>query len=949
MKELPRGPFSRLRWFCADGTVHPPRPYPCEERGGGVQHGEYSDTTQEIREAGYPIANLLIETDPDSILQSDGGVDRLAMILLEQFLIGYDDGWIFRQARFYRGAVQVEDEERAGQELLEHLASDTEWLEDRFLVLREAARLLPHERGHQSLGKIRGLAAAIADQDPDFRALRGKIHGRPDAGDAERVREYARKDGEAELASQYRELAERIDLAYRTEELSTVLERIANIAGVDELETSISALNRRLVEATRARSKKRALTTARLEASATASALIRAHLSDVESPADRVALLDASLELERIAFVHGQELAAGAASAPRLRLLGWLEQHARALYGAGLLSAAEMRELKVTLDHIDDEPVELKCYRHELDQLARVSRWAGNRLLFHFGDPIARFADLEPKVEQFVPDRLRGSQLLPFDATHEVLAVDAQVQSSVHHEVFGRRVGRGLRSLNPGLARGTLYVATHETPLDAYDADGIYLVPETLAMLPPVAGVLTRSEGNALSHVQLLARNLGIPNIVVSTELADQLVRHAGESVVIAASRGGVVQIARDSFEWDNVFRAGEEAERAPLRVDLAKLDLTSTEPISLRQLRARDSGRVAGPKAAKLGELMHRFPGQVAPGVVIPFGVYNQLLQQPVGAGQELTMIEWMERRYNDLEHLRETDVASYRQELTRSLRFLREWFETVSLPEGLEHRLRDAMEQELGAEGTYGVFVRSDTNVEDLEGFTGAGLNLTVHNVVGFDAILNAVRRVWASPFTERAFGWRQSLMDHPEHVYASVLLQVGVPAERSGVLVTKDLETGRDSRATVVVNQGVGGGVDGQRAETLMIELGSDRVRRRSSATASKRRVLLSTGGTALERASATGALLTAEEISALRELARMIPERVPEFAPPRDGREPLVADVEFGFVEGHLWLFQIRPLVDDGGANRSDYLNALDAGLRRTAHQIVDLDARPEVAS
>ena len=51
-------------------------------------------------------------------------------------------------------------------------------------------------------------------------------------------------------------------------------------------------------------------------------------------------------------------------------------------------------------------------------------------------------------------------------------------------------------------------------------------------------------------------------------------------------------------------------------------------------------------------------------------------------------------------------------------------------------------------------GVFVRSDTNVEDLPGFTGAGLNLTLPNVVGFDALTAAISRVWASPFTARAF---------------------------------------------------------------------------------------------------------------------------------------------------------------------------------------------------
>ena len=35
MKAAERGPFSQIRWFCADGSVLPPRPYACAERGGG--------------------------------------------------------------------------------------------------------------------------------------------------------------------------------------------------------------------------------------------------------------------------------------------------------------------------------------------------------------------------------------------------------------------------------------------------------------------------------------------------------------------------------------------------------------------------------------------------------------------------------------------------------------------------------------------------------------------------------------------------------------------------------------------------------------------------------------------------------------------------------------------------------------------------------------------------
>ena len=55
-------------------------------------------------------------------------------------------------------------------------------------------------------------------------------------------------------------------------------------------------------------------------------------------------------------------------------------------------------------------------------------------------------------------------------------------------------------------------------------------------------------------------------------------------------------------------------------------------------------------------------------------------------------------------------------------------------------------SMKETFGSDNPPGVFVRSDTNVEDLAGFTGAGLNLTMPNVVGYENLLHAISEVWA-----------------------------------------------------------------------------------------------------------------------------------------------------------------------------------------------------------
>ncbi len=200
MRENPRGPFSRIRWFCNDGTVLPPKAYACRPHGGGVQHGEWSETTREIRAAGYPIANVLASLDPEDF-QGEEGYRLLRFILLEQFLIDTDDGWILRRARYYRGAFQIENEEASAEIILRSLVADPWWRTSGYPLLMEAVRLLPDPADETSAGTVRGLATAINDQDPGFGDLRNKIHNTPDPEDAGRVRDYAAAQGKPELAA----------------------------------------------------------------------------------------------------------------------------------------------------------------------------------------------------------------------------------------------------------------------------------------------------------------------------------------------------------------------------------------------------------------------------------------------------------------------------------------------------------------------------------------------------------------------------------------------------------------------------------------------------------------------------------------------------------------------------------------------------------------------------
>ena len=116
--------------------------------------------------------------------------ERLSFLLLERFLITFDDGWILRRAANYRGAFQAEDEIAAAQELL--LMLIPEYYATRYFLLREAVRLLPRRAPDEYLSKIRAAATRLAASNHRFIPIRNKIHAYPEASDADRIYVFAR-------------------------------------------------------------------------------------------------------------------------------------------------------------------------------------------------------------------------------------------------------------------------------------------------------------------------------------------------------------------------------------------------------------------------------------------------------------------------------------------------------------------------------------------------------------------------------------------------------------------------------------------------------------------------------------------------------------------------------------------------------------------------------------
>jgi len=937
MKRNDRGPFSGVRWYCKDGTDWPPKAYACASRGGGIQHGQWSAHTRELRARGWLVANVLALPPKEKVVLPADPVNAQGQLLIEKYLVAADDGWIFRRAQYLRGAVQEEDERDGAHALLVALASRPDWIEGRWLMLRASARLLPHGRDEASMQKVRQTAASLADRDAGFQRLRAKIHNAPDAADAASVREYAGKVKDSAQRARLEALAADIDAVYRPRPLGDDLAAVARAVA-----SRAPALHQALVDTDRTWSA--ATTDAdRFGVTATLLATLRDLAPGVKSGTDRLQVIDLSLAAEAENLRLGSALRDTMASASRQANLALLRAGLQASYGTGLLGRRQVQALDTSLDTVKADEVDLATYRAALADLARVPAWGTQTLRFHFGLAAAKLTEIEPKADLFVQDQVRGSPLLLFSQLLDGLTRDANRAAGVQHKVFGRDVGVGFTALNPGLARGTLVTRPDMKRLDTFRATSIYVLPETVAELTPVGGILTTGAGNPLSHVQLLARNLGIPNVAIDESVQGLLQPHDGKPVVFAVSPAGLVELADDGPQWNAVFgqtvaTGGNEVFEA----DLAKLDLTRRDFVSLDDLRAADSGRIVGPKAAKVGELRSRFPDHVVKGVAIPFGLYRQaVLERPFKATGK-TFFQWMIERFRALEAL-----PANSPEAERASEALRaEIYDTILRTDPgpqFRDRLRAAMAKEFGAGFQGGVFVRSDTNVEDLPGFTGAGLNLTLPNVVGFEAVMKALASVWASPYTPRAWAWRQAHMRGPEHVYPAVLLMQTVPAEKSGVMITQDVDTGDRGVLSLAVNEGVGGAVEGQAAESLRVRTSDARVRLMAVATAPTRMVPQASGGVALLPATGAETLLQAAEIRALIDFAAQIPKQFPQL----DANGGLAAaDVEFAFVGGKLWLLQIRPFNESRQARGSQYLAGMDRALADPQQRRVNLKERPQ---
>ena len=149
------------------------------------------------------------------------------------------------------------------------------------------------------------------------------------------------------------------------------------------------------------------------------------------------------------------------------------------------------------------------------------------------------------------------------------------------------------------------------------------------------------------------------------------------------------------------------------------------------------------------------------------------------------------------------------------------------------LTDEVRDAVLVAYARLGRPPVAVRSSATAEDLAEASFAGQQDTFLNVRGDDALLDAVRRCWASLFTERAVAYRA---EHGvEDAVMAVVVQEMVEADAAGVLFTANPANGRRHETVISAAWGLGEAVVGGLVDTdeVVVRVAESRVASRRTA--------------------------------------------------------------------------------------------------------------------
>ena len=326
---------------------------------------------------------------------------------------------------------------------------------------------------------------------------------------------------------------------------------------------------------------------------------------------------------------------------------------------------------------------------------------------------------------------------------------------------------------------------------------------------------------------------------------------------------------------------------------------------LRLEDVRMHDIDQVGG-KNASLGEMISQLASS---GVRVPGGfattahAFRDFLRTD-GLGQRIDAA---------LTALDADDVRA----LAATGEQIRSWVLQTPFPADLEQAVRTAY-AELTANHPQASFaVRSSATAEDLPDASFAGQQESYLNVVGIDAVLDKIKHVFASLYSDRAISYRV----HKGFIHSDVSLSAGVQRMvrsdkgMSGVMFTMDTESGFPDVVFITASYGLGetvvqGSVNPDEFYVFKptLKAGKDAVIRRNLGSKLVRMEFAPPGSPNLVQIVETPSELRNRYCltdAEAQELAR--------FAMTIEAHYQRPMDIEWGKdgIDGHLYILQARP--------------------------------------
>ncbi|HQZ72310.1 MAG TPA: PEP/pyruvate-binding domain-containing protein [Anaerolineae bacterium] len=240
----------------------------------------------------------------------------------------------------------------------------------------------------------------------------------------------------------------------------------------------------------------------------------------------------------------------------------------------------------------------------------------------------------------------------------------------------------------------------------------------------------------------------------------------------------------------------------------------------------------------------------------------------------------------------------------LRRECESLRATLVATAFPPEVDRELRAALADLVGRAGS--VSVRSSATLEDLAGGAFAGQHDTFLGVRGLDAVMDAIRRCYASLWEDRAVRYRHELGFAPDAADMAVVVQTMVQADAAGVAFSMSPITGQTDRVLVTSAFGLGETVvsgDGEVDQFIVAKADGRVIERHVGLKAEE--VVQAGAGTVTRPVEPARAASPSLDEGSLRQVVDLALKAERHFEFPQD--------VEWAIAGGRLHILQSRPIT------------------------------------